>query len=299
VIEFAEPRTIEEARLIVNEIAAFLSAGQVRRLTVQQLQVSRKTMAEIEACLKKGTTPLPYNHAVRFYMPDAADPGQQPWTGRAFAHVRTAADVDLFAACLKGWLERDEEWQAATRLMLEAFALSREISEDRLLTATRWIERILGNAGPAAIGSADIDAITSVAITKAASLGHDGLDSRIRGSLKAIGGETNKQRLERLVDHVARLADEPTWRKGLVTGALKARDFRGQAAHGSVNTRTTRERDDFELAIVATECLAYLLMLVDFPLDRDAIRRVQNAHPFRHFTATWQHYHTEYGVPAV
>lgn len=295
VIEFDVPQTIAVARTMVNNVVAFLSLAQVRRLSIDEFTISRLTEAEIDAAIKADKR-LPHNHTVRFYSTDKLELGKQPWVGRAFAHVRKPEDVATFAACLKIWLERGPEWRAATSLMLENFLLAREISGNRLLSATRWIERIPGTVGKTAISDAHIDQIVAAAIEKASDLGHAGLERRMRGSLKAIGAESNQTRIQRIVDGLGPLMTTKVARRGLVYGTVKGRDFRGQTAHGRVSLKTEREQSDFELAIAATECLAYLLMLSDFPLDIDAIRRVDSSTLPRHFSAFWQHYFTEWGV---
>jgi hypothetical protein len=294
-IEFDVPQPIEEARKVVNTIVAFLSMAQLRKLSVREFQISRHSMAELEATMKEDNR-VPYNHLVRFYATEDVDVSAQPFTGRSFAHVRFADDVELFTLCLKQWLERDTQWRAAMSLMTDNFTRSREISGDRLLSATRWIERIPGTGSQPAISDKHVEQIATKAAETASALGYDELKSRIRGNMKNISEETNAKRLERLVAGLDHILTEPVWRRGIVYGAMKARDMRGQAAHGRVELKNKREHDDFEMAIMATECLAYLMMLKDFPLDADAISRVMRARPVTNIIAYWQHYFQEWGV---
>lgn len=294
-LQFDDPQPINEVRKFVNTIVAFLSMAQLRKLSVREFQISRHSMAELEALVEKDNR-VPYNHLVKFYATEDVDVSVQPFTGRSFAHVRFADDVELFTRCLKQWLERDTEWRAAMSLMTENFTLSREISGDRLLSATRWIERIPGTGSLPAINDEHIEQIADKAAETASALGYDELKSRIRGNMKNIKEETNAARLQRLVAGLGHILTEPVWSRGIVHGAMKARDMRGQAAHGSVELKNKREQDDFELAIMATECLAYLLMLKDFPLDADAISRVLRARPVTNIITYWQHYFQEWGV---
>lgn len=286
-VEFADGRAIQDARRMIRSVVRFLSASQCRELAAEDIRISRLTLKESYAKALEGTE-LPYNYALHVYNPDPPRELEYRFFARSFVYLREDQDMELFKVCLAQWVARDEEWDAAAELMLGSFRLSREISGTRLLAATRWLERIPANEAAASMGDNDFDQVVQAAVTRAEKLGHAGLGARIRGSLRSIKTETNRQRIERLVALATTVVDTLSFEPdALIAACMKARDFRGQAAHGRVALKSEREEVDFELAIYGTECLAYLLMLVGLPLTDEARRRVFDTELVRNFVTTW------------
>ena len=290
VIEFDMPRSIEKARNLVNKVVSFLSAALARKLTVNEIRISRNNTDEVNSAFKKNRKII-HDHTVKFYDPDKKTVVEsQIGAARSFVHVRNDADVDLFKQCLQQWLERGEEWGTPTALMLNSFELNREITANRLLAATRWIERIPGVDGATSIKEDHLNEIIEAAIGKATALGYSDLEVRMRGALAAIKTENNRERLSRLAKKAGDAATVEFNYQGLAKAGMKVRDFRGKAAHGSIFLKDEEEQADFEVAIFATECLAYLLMLVDLPLNAEAKKRLQRATPVRTFSHYWSQY---------
>ncbi|MBT0671126.1 hypothetical protein HT136_22390 [Novosphingobium profundi] len=287
-IEFAAGRTLWDTKYLISSIVEFLSASQSRELIADDIKIYRSTLTELKNKLQEFGD-FPYHYSVHTFKHEPATKLEYQFFAKSFAYLREDPDMELFKACLKQWLSRGEDWREASALMVASFKLAREMSGARLLAATRWVECIPGNAAAGNMLDEHFAEIVRVAAARAEEFGHKGLEGRIKGSLRSLKSETNRQRLERLVARGMTVLDPLTFEAGpLVTACMFARDFRGKAAHGRVIVKSEQEETEFELAVLGTECLAYLLMLADLPLDEEARRRVNDANPISHFRMTWR-----------
>ncbi|WP_373928455.1 hypothetical protein QTN93_15065 [Sphingomonas aerolata] len=212
-LEFPEGNKLFDASDIIYSIVEFLSASQSRALVANDIKIYRSTQTEMKANLND-VGDFPYHYFVYNFEQEPAASIEYQFFAKSFAYLRENRDMELFRACLKQWLTRSEDWREASALMVAGFKLSKEMSGARLLAATRWVERIPGNQAAGDMLDEHFAEIVRAAAAKAEEIGHKGLEGRIKGSLRSLKSETNRQRLERLVARGMTVVDPLTFEAG-------------------------------------------------------------------------------------
>jgi ApeA N-terminal domain 1 len=280
-LEFDDGQTLISYINHVYCVVRFFSAALCQRLQPKDIivrQLSREAwIAAVEAKQHRG------DHSIWYIWPENEEDDRDIWVGRSFVHMRDDAELESFSACLKAWIDRDSEWSNATNLMMTAFKLKNEISPDRLLTAFKWFEETPGTSVLPAIKPEDVDKIAAAASAKAAELGYDQVEKRIRGSLAVLKTESHDQRFARLIGEVRAVFGNEIVPDDLLDFLKKAVGFRGKAAHAHFEPESETEFQDFSRSIYAVECLSYLLMLKDLPINSEGLQRVRRSRPVAHF----------------
>jgi hypothetical protein len=286
VLEFDDGQTLISYFDHVNCVVRFFSAALCHRLQPRDIIVRRLSRANWLAAIK--AKQHFGDHSVWYIWPENYE-GDDHWVGRSFVHMRDDAELESFSACLKAWIERDSKWSNAANLMMTAFKLKNEISPNRLLTAFKWLEETPGTSVLPVIDPADVEEIAKAAAAKASELGYDNIEKRIRGSLAVLKTESHDQRFVRLISETAAVFGNEIVPEDLIDFLKKAVGFRGKAAHGHFEPDSEEEFQDFSRATYALECLSYLLMLKDLPINPEGIKRVRRSRPvqtFRHSLLT-------------
>jgi hypothetical protein len=282
-IEFDKAASLRTYLKPVRSLLAFVSAALGHRFTPSKIEISRLSQAGTIKAMEANT--YPGEHAVHYKWPVAV-PGSGTWVGHAFVHARDDHELKGLIECLKIWLERDPEWQAATSLMMGALSRSGEMTGERLLNACRWLEEIPGAASVVAVDQEDINAIASCAAAEAERLGHEGYKERIAGVIRGqLKNESNAERFSRLKSEVCARFGAKAFDNAAVGHVLNAMQFRGKVAHGHFELSDDGEYKAFAKAVHALEALCYLLMLKDLPMTEAGRKRalgIEIASDYRH-----------------
>lgn len=273
-IEFAEAQTLQTYMNSVHVVLQFLSATAGFQLVPAKIAISPLTRAESMAAIDKRKDD---DFSIEYIWSEAVVDKSDLHIRNSFAMASDRLELAAFKSCLRAWLVRNEQWEKATTLMMGSLGLVRETSGRRLLVACRWLEAVPDNAVEPAVNKSDIDHIIAEATKASHALGHFTLDQRIRGALRSIGKEANRDRFVRLLSEIratfgeTALHDEEM-RQGTIEALMQALSYRGQEAHSFVGEDTADIRPLY-VALTAMEAFCYLLMIKDLPMSEAGRQR--------------------------
>jgi hypothetical protein len=270
-LEFDEPRDLHSYLKDVQCVVRFASAALCHGFAPSEINISQLSHADFLSAVeaREGY----HDHAVRYVWPVEA-PENSLWVGDAFAHVRNDEHLTEFLNCLRHWVERDDNWSAATNLMMSAFKLQRTMSGERLLNACKWLEKIPGADSEVAVSKEHINAIATVAAAEAARLGHNDYGPRIAGVIRGkLKKESNAERFARLHAGICARYGNDALPSDAIPHLLKAQEYRGDVAHGYFEPEDEADYRAFEKSVYAMEALCYLLTIKDLPISDEGAKR--------------------------
>lgn len=270
-LEFDEPRDLHSYLKDVKLVVRFVSSALGHRFAPSRINISRLSHTDYLAAVevRKGYR----DHSVRYVWPVEA-PESSMWVGHAFAHVRDDEHLTEFLNCLRQWVERDDNWRAATNLMMGAFALQSTMSGERLLNACKWLEEIPGANSELAVSEEDINAIALVAAAEAESRGHKEYGPRIAGVIRGqLKKESNAERFARLHTEICARYGDKALSADVISYLSKAMRYRGCVAHGHYEPEDEADYKAFAKSVYAMEAFCYLLTIKDLPISDEGAKR--------------------------
>lgn len=273
-MEFDEGIGFERFLAEAFRLQGFLSACLARPLAIADVSLFTLTGEEYAAASAAERSEARFG--LRF-VPGERPAGDGGWIGRSFASLHDDGERAAFEACLAEWLETWDGWEAANLLMMRALSLADTASPERLLNASKWLESTPGAGARPALSQEDVDSITAAAVAEARALGHGELQERVRGALSYIGGESNRNRWQRLIAEVGSTFGADVVDDRLLDDLRMASRLRGSAAHSHLEVGGGSDFRDFIAAVAAVECLAYLLMLKRLPVSDGGRARVRRS----------------------
>lgn len=274
-IAFADGRTLDNMRAAVARVVRFLSSMSGVALAAEEITISRYSKEDYRARIEK--CEQANYHSVYYYFSSPERTSAKVDLFHTLASLRDESCRSSFEAALAAWIVRDDEWSAATALMMEWLRRVGVMSGERLLTATRWLEDTPGTQAQGVIDRDHVKALGKLVGKWAGKLGYGSLAGRFKNALALIALESNRERFQRLVGEVRAAFGQEVVGDDIVDWLLEAMKFRGPAAH---RARTGIDDDYrvFARAVYAIECLDLLIMLKDLPIGADAIERAPR-HP--------------------
>lgn len=273
-VEFQERRTLEEMRVAVHRVVRFLSCGTGVHLRPKNIAISRYSEEEFRDRVA-AHEPIP-QHSLYYHGRENAEPARcEPF--HSLLSLRDDACREAFESALREWIARDEEWRAATALMMAALETQGVMSGERLLNAARWLEETPGAKAAGVVAAEHAKALGKLVDKWAEKLGYGSLGGRFKNALSNVALESNRERFTRLVTEVRDVFGDEIVDGGMVVWLLEAMKLRGPAAHRA-NTGIDTDLAVFQRAVYALECLNLLLMLKDLPIGNDAVGRARR-HP--------------------
>ena len=264
-IEFDTPRRLDTYLDDIHRILRFFSAAAGFQLTPSKIGISRLSHEEMLTRIKKGTSA--HDHEVEYMWPEASVRRVDLGLHYAFACAVDKREAKALSSCLAAWLDRAEDWEEASTLMMGSLALHNEVSADRLLMACRWLEKIPGASADQALADEALTKIVDAAVQEAAQMGFSGLKSRIEGALKALKSEAHRDRFARLIATVRVRFPNVCLSEDTIPQLLRALQVRGTIAHG-LYEESRNDVLDLQRSFTAVEALGYLLMIKDLPMTR-------------------------------
>jgi hypothetical protein len=276
-MEFDEGISLSAMRNRSITMLRFLSAVASTHLQAREQIVSRLTRNEWLTAVKAREHPLDYS--VYYYEGDKKNtsPGGRRGPHCAFAHLYDDTERNAFIACLQVWFSRNADWEGAASAMMSTFALHDEMSPERLLNATKWIEATPGTKPQPAMSEDHILALCKLVSRNAEKLGYGVIAGRLRNSLRQIANEQNAQRFARLVSELKTFYGDQVVGDDLAEWVAEAFSWRGRAAHRPMIGYTEVEYKRLFKAIQAAECFAYLMLIRDLPMSDTGRKRVASA----------------------
>ncbi|MFN3657146.1 MAG: hypothetical protein ACK4UO_07820 [Pseudolabrys sp.] len=271
-IDFDVPHTLRSylPDVIAVEQLFALSAGFP--LTPAELVISRHTTDDMRALMDQGQYSAGH-HDIHYLWPEIKADRDRAWIGSSFIAATDDVELDGLKSCLAAWMERRQAWKKANGLMSTTLMLQTEISPNRFLNACRWFEEIPIVGTEQAISTADIEAISNVASSRAAELGYARLCDRIRGALKRIAMESQRSRFERLLKSVRVRFGVGTFEDEVVDDLLRAMALRGKAAHGHIGAENKHEHLLFVRSLFALEAFCFFLTVRDLLMSAEGTKR--------------------------
>lgn len=275
-IDFLDSRSLDDYLPTVYSIVRFFSAALCLRLRPHDTEIRAQTREEYGAAVQ-AQEPV-HTFEVHYLSPhDEGLEGERAELHGSFALSFSDAQRDNLTACLRAWLERDEEWSNATALMMGSLKLKDEISAERMLAAFKWLEEIPTAVQLRPINTDHVDTIAGRAAEAATELGYQDWLERIRGSLRVLRFESHRDRFARLVATLRDRFGADIVDDEIVDHLVRATAFRGRIAHGHFEPDNEEEFSAFMKANAALEGLNYLLMLRDLPIAESAIERIRSS----------------------
>jgi hypothetical protein len=271
-VQFEDPTSIYEYYDAVMCLAQFAACATGVAPAVQTVELYQRAWAPHDA--DPSAHPAPYfAHYPR--APDYLAEQNQP-PGISVWHAHRSESLDALQRALTEWIQRYDQWRAATAMMMGAIHSRAVLSADRIVNACRWLES-LPNATPSpSIDVSSIESISAAARGRAAELGYTSLGRRIDGALKRIGTENHAERFVRLVGSLNSSFGGPIAGDRLVDDLSSAINFRNKCAHGNFLPASEEEERAFQRSTLAMEAFCFLLTLKDLHFDPMETHRIEN-----------------------
>jgi hypothetical protein len=274
-VDFFGSRSLDTYLPTVYSIVRFFSAALCLRLRPHDTEIRAQTHEEFVAAVE-AQEPAHTFEAHYIWSHDIGLVEEAADLHGSFVLSHCDAERDNLTACLKAWLERDEDWRNATTLMMGSLKLKDEVSAERMLMAFKWLEEIPTAVQLRPISTDHVDTIAQRAAEVATELGYEDWTGRIRGSLRVLRFESHRDRFARLVSTLRKRFGAEIVDDEIVDHLVQATAFRGRIAHGHFEPQDEEEFSTFMKASAALECLNYLLMLRDLPISEAAVERLRS-----------------------
>jgi hypothetical protein len=273
-VEFDDSVLINDYSLPIQDILSFLSFSLGVGISPFDISISRISYEELAQQLEQKAFTEGHN-ILSFWRKDDAEIESDSFHGSPIQSYDSRELVSL-ERCLKGWIARVDEWRESNQLMVQCFKRRKEISAERLMLATRWLETIPSTKAQELLTQEQIGAMVNAA--HEVTLAFPGVISRERlsGALRVVKCESRKQQMERLVDLVSTTFELPLPKNEFLELLNSALGLRGKAAHGSLPLSSQQSFLDCNRATVAVETLACMLMAMDLPLSEDGKERLKS-----------------------
>lgn len=270
-VDFHSPQTLNSYLGYLAAVIQLFSASAGGLLRAVNICIARDSVSDQVA--SAGSDRYKPPHDVRYLWPAATFDKSFSWAGSSFLLSSNDNELDALRSCLSAWFQRMAIWKAANALMMECFSAAREIGPNRLLNACRWFEEIPVSRAEPAVPSEKIDAIIEAALSEAGRIGCEKLNSRISGSLRRISTESQRERLQRLLDTLRFRFGYGVLEDGVINDLLGAFDLRGKAAHGHVGLDSADEFRLLARSTYALEAFCLLLTIRDLPMSAGGVQR--------------------------
>lgn len=271
-IAFTEGRTLPQMRQAVTRVVRYVSCVAGVGLEATEVSVSR--CAHDESLRRRELREPVHEHLVHYYH-GADDHRSRSASPRStLASLRDPTGRESFEAGLRTWIERDENWSAATAMMMATLDTQNVMSASRLLDATRWIEDMPGAEAQGVIDKQHAKALGKLVGKEAARLGYGNVGGRYRNAISMISSENHRDRFVRLLGDVRSVFGSDIVGDDIVDWLVEAMRMRGPAAHGA-RSAIDHDQEAFSAAVLALECMDALLTLKDLPIGAEAIRNAQ------------------------
>ena len=282
-IDFAQPRSIKTYLNEVQTIVRFVSSALGITMNPENIRIRRVCDEEMRASVEKGDF-LGDHSVTQMWFRRSDNENGEARSYRAFAGLFDEEEMLAFCACLRLWLEREQEWARSNALMMECLRLQREISAERMLAACKWLEEVPTAKAVRVTDNSIIKTISNAALQAADELGQDRLKARIPQALERLALESHRERFERLVAQVADRFGPRVVHKNMPDHLIAAlRDFRGKVAHGHYEPKDDAESEAFARSIFAVEALCLLLTCFDMPMTKDGLDRIKQNPLIEHY----------------
>lgn len=272
-IDFDEPQRISCYIRHVIHFVCFISFCLGVKLRPNNIMIDRLSLDEARQADEELYRPP---HKVYYVWAEAEIDAGDVWSGASPVLAYDEEELNAFRACLITWMDREAEWRSSYAMMMSSYALSRQISAERLINACRWFEELPNARSKRSLAEEQVEEIAAAASLKAVELGLDAtLQDRIAGSIKRIKEETTAERFTRLIAMV-----EDKFGKGVLPGDTlnhlrKAIQFRGRTAHGHFYPENDADHWAFLKATLALEALCCLLTAHDLPIVKAGLKRMR------------------------
>ncbi|MEN3163807.1 hypothetical protein WI697_17315 [Tistrella mobilis] len=285
-IEFDEPQEISYYIRRVYHFVCFLSFCLGVKLRPHNIMIDRLSLDEARQVEEDLYRPP---HKVYYVWAEAEIDSGDVWGGASPVLAYDEKELNAFRACLITWMDREAEWRSSYAMMMSSYALSRQVSAERLINACRWFEELPNARSKPSLAEEHVEEIAAAASLKAVELGLDAaLRDRIAGSIKRIKEETAAERFTRLIAMV-----EEKFGKGVLPGDTlnhlrKAIQFRGRTAHGHFYPENDADHRAFLKATLALEALCCLLTAHDLPIAKAGLERMRANPPVRDYCNAYE-----------
>lgn len=269
-IESEEPRQLDNYLNDVHRVLRFFSAAAGFQLTPSEICISPVTHEQFLESVNRGSPED--HHQVEYMWGEARVRDSDLHCQNSFVCALDAREIRALAACLKAWLDRSDEWEEASTLMMGSLGLHDEVSGDRLLMACRWLEKIPGAISSRILSDQDLVDITAAAAGEAVRHGLIGAERRIEGALRSLRSEPNRDRFARLVGRIEARFPDAGLDESTVEQLMRAQQQRGTIAHG-VFEALGGQSLDLQRSFTAVEALSYLLTISDLPITPKGRKR--------------------------
>lgn len=276
-VDFKRDVSLSHYLSVICEIVALFSLSIGYPATPFDIKISSLSNLEARKALSDGNFPEVFE--ARYTWGDQPPPPAYGlWAGGAVLQITHSTERASTEDCLVAWLNRREEWRAASGLMMNSLRRQERMDKERLIGAVTWFENIPMNEYSAAVTSAQLSSITEVAMAEAKRLGLASSEDRLRTAIARLTDESLSQRFRRLIHTIRHRFGSDLVPDRLEADCKIAVDLRGKATHASLG-------DDENLfinlskAVYAVEYVAFLPMICDLPISESAPPRLRH-HPF-------------------
>jgi hypothetical protein len=274
-IEFDKPRRLTDYIASVMDYVGFISFCLGVRLKPSGIHFDRLSTPDMNSAIESGN--YPGTREARYAWPEPEINLRDLWIGGSPLCTRDNKELNSFRTCLISWMNRAPEWKKPYKLMMATFRLKKAFSAERLINACRWFENIPIAQTQNALTEEHIKIISDAVSKKAQELGHPAITcNRIAGAIKRVKTETNEEQFTRLISILETKFGEGILGDGAVAHLKQAIQFRGRAAHGHFEPKSTAEFYAFATATHAMEALCYLLTALDLPIPKKGIERIKS-----------------------
>lgn len=275
VVEFENSVKAGELREELIKATSFFSACLSSFFMADEVCISALSEADYLKLIEKRHIPTDYS----LYMGKAeynSDSDRSYFHG-AFALLVNAEESKCFNRCLEKWYVRYDEWKKAAACMISALRQQNVISPERLLNSTRWFESTPGAKPGRVISKKDTRVLARILSAEADELGHSHLLPRLTQAFHNAALEPRKELIRKLVEKLRGRFGSHAVGDNLIDWTLQAFEFRGRAAHSTIDLLSENDHKLFTYSIYSVECLCYLLLIYDLPLSQEAYRRVHSS----------------------
>jgi hypothetical protein len=273
-IEFDEPIELSAYRLSMQPVLSFLSFVMGVRVSPKDITISRISLHEFLEHIDRAEH-IEDHRVLSLWDVDQIE-SDEVHLSRLPARALDNEDLISLGKSLVTWVNRSSHWFDAELLMMGCLSKRHEISGDRLLNATKWLEKIPTATPKKALTKAALDEIVDAAFSSAQALDQKIDRQRIKGALQKVGDEPRGAYLSRLVGLAWRGTRTPRPIDEFLDHLQLSQRLRGKAAHGLLDISEEQEFRKCVRATMALEALCFMLMAVDLPLSEDGKARLKS-----------------------
>ena len=262
---------------VICEIVELFSLSIGYSATPFDIKLSQLSDLEAQKALSDGKFPEVFE--ARYNWADQPPPPAYGlWAGGAALQIIDSTERASTEECLVAWLNRREEWRAASGLMMNSLRHQGRINRERLTRAVTWFENVPMNEYAAEILPAQLSSITQVAVAEANRLVIASVADRLRTAIGSLAVESLSKRFRRLIPTIRRRFGDDLVPDRLERDCKMAVGLRGKATH-AILEEDENSFIDLSKAVYAVEYVAFLLMICDLPISQAASSRL-GQHPF-------------------